>query len=169
MKTICLKRIMSRESKIKKSTLVLFLMLSLLSVSGFAQSDSLFNPKHFTVMIERMNPMALPSRDVGYTFSLSLKNDTIDLYLPYQGKAYQLPYGGGDGLNFKESIKDYKSTTNDKGLYKIYFTTRHQQFYYKFYLQIYPENGSCYIDLNPSNCDFISYQGRLEKEKDRKK
>ena len=68
MKTICLKRIMSRESKIKKSTLVLFLMLSLLSVSGFAQSDLLFNPKHFTVMIERMNPMALPSRDVGYTF-----------------------------------------------------------------------------------------------------
>jgi hypothetical protein len=124
-----------------------------------------FNPQKFYISVSRMNPMGYPSKDVDYGYSLKLSNDSVHLYLPYMGRAFQLPYGGGDGLNFDEPIKGFKSRTLKKGGYRISFTTRHEMSTYQFYIELYPEANSAYISVVPSNCEAISYLGRLEDEK----
>jgi hypothetical protein len=143
---------------LRKSLLLVFLLV--------AVSVSAFTPTHFRISVIRMNPMAYPSRDVSYGYMLSVKNDSVNLYLPYMGRAYQLPYGGGDGLNFKEPIKSFKYKIGKKGGYKISFETRHEQEIYKFNIVIYPETGSASIDVIPNQRQQISYDARLEdKEK----
>ena len=139
---------------LRKLLLSMFLLLAL--------SASAFTPTCFRINVIRMNPMAYPSREVSYGYMLSLKNDSVNLYLPYMGRAYQLPYGGGDGLNFKEPIKNFKYKTTKRGGYKISFETRHEQEIYKFNIVIYPETGSASIDVTPNQRQQISYDARLE-------
>lgn len=142
----------------------IFFIVGLLCVgSVFA-----FNPTKFYISVNRMNPMGYASKDVSYSYSLSLSGDSVDIHLPYMGRAYQLPYGGGDGLNFKEPIKEFKNEVSKKGLHKISFKTQHQMNTYQFYLEIYPDNSNAYISVVPSNCESISYYGRLEEEKGNK-
>ena len=141
---------------LRKLILLVFLLL--------AVSASAFTPTHFRINVIRMNPMAYPSRDVSYGYMLSVKNDSVNLYLPYMGRAYQLPYGGGDGLNFKEPIKNFKYKIAKKGGYKISFETRHEQEIYKFNIVIYPETGSASIDVIPNQRQQIGYDARLDSE-----
>ena len=54
---------------------------------------------------------ALPARGRSVTltspYSVEIRNDSVISYLPYYGRAYSIPYGGGEGLNFKTPLTDY--------------------------------------------------------------
>ena len=55
---------------------------------------------------------ALPARGrsvmLTSPYSVEIRNDSIISHLPYYGRAYSIPYGGGEGLNFKAPLTDYK-------------------------------------------------------------
>ena len=52
--------------------------------------------------VDRAVPMAGRSVNLTSPYSLEIHGDSILSYLPYFGRAYSAPYGGGEGLTFKE-------------------------------------------------------------------
>ena len=90
---------------------------------------------------------ALPARGRSVTltspYSVEIRNDSVISYLPYYGRAYSIPYGGGEGLNFKAPLTDYKEDKFD------------------FSIDVF-SNGSSTIFVNMQNRQSISFQGELD-------
>ena len=101
---------------------------------------------------------ALPARGRSVTltspYSVEIRNDSVISYLPYYGRAYSIPYGGGEGLNFKAPLTDYK-------LAKIKFSARSEEDRFDFSIDVF-SNGSSSIFVNMQNRQSISFQGELD-------
>nr|WP_320058318.1 DUF4251 domain-containing protein [uncultured Bacteroides sp.] len=112
--------------------------------------------------------IALPRRGTNIhltsSYSLEVKNDSVSSWLPYYGRAYSIPYGGGDGLTFKAPIENYKLTYNKKGTAKIEFTARTKEDLYEFNIAIFT-SGSSSISVNMHNRDSIDFSGELNMKK----
>lgn len=96
-------------------------------------------------------------------YSLEIRNDSVISYLPFYGRAYSIPYGGGDGLIFKAPLDEYEMKMNKKGAAKIEFIARSPEDRFKFSLTIYP-NGSTSINVNMQNRESISFSGEMEEK-----
>ena len=48
-------------------------------------------------------------------YPLEIRNDSVFSYLPYYGRAYSVPYGGGSGLIFNAPLKEYTMDLDNKG------------------------------------------------------
>ena len=96
------------------------------------------------------------------SYSLEVRNDSVISYLPFYGRAYSIPYGGGDGLNFKSSLDEYEVEPNPKKeKYEIKMKTRTSEDTFRFNLDIF-FNGSSRIDVIMQNRESISYSGKIE-------
>ena len=95
------------------------------------------------------------------SYSLEIRNDSVISHLPYYGRAYSIPYGGGNGLIFKAPIDEYKMETNKKGAMKVNLIARSPEDRFKYTLTIYP-NGSASIDVNMQNRESINFLGEVE-------
>lgn len=58
--------------------------------------------RHYTIDVQMMYPQQGPARNVSGDYSLEVRGDTLISSLPYFGRAYLVPYGGGKGLNFRK-------------------------------------------------------------------
>ena len=108
-----------------------------------------------TAMLMRGRSIPLTS-----SYSLEIRNDSVISYLPYYGRAYSIPYGGGDGLNFKAVLKEYSMKMDKKGNAVIEFIARNPEDRYEYRVKVFP-NGSASIDVNMQNRQSISFQGEL--------
>lgn len=124
--------------------------------------------KQFTIDVNRALPMGGNSVNLTSSYSFELKGDSAISYLPYYGRAYSVPYGGGDGLRFEKPIAEYECSYDKKGVANIKFITRTDDDRYRFSIQIYP-GGSAYINVSPTNKQSISFQGELAPKKEKKK
>ena len=106
--------------------------------------------------------MTMRGRSIPLTssYSLEIRNDSVISYLPYYGRAYSIPYGGGDGLNFKAVLKEYSMKMDKKGNAVIEFIARNPEDRYEYRVKVFP-NGSASIDVNMQNRQSISFQGEL--------
>jgi hypothetical protein len=114
--------------------------------------------REFVVDVNRMLPMSGRSQTLTTPYSLEINNDRVKSYLPYFGRAYSIPYGGGDGLSFESTITDYKSSFDSKGKAIIEFQTRTKEDRYSFRLEIFP-NGSTSVNVTSVNRQGILFQG----------
>ena len=57
----------------------------------------LIESKRFTIDVNRAIPMGGRSLNLTSPYSLEMRGDSAISYLPYFGRAYSAPYGGGDG------------------------------------------------------------------------
>ena len=103
------------------------------------------------IEVDRALPMGGRTVHLTTPYSLEMRGDSAISYLPYFGRAYSLPYGGGDGMRFEESITDYQSTFDKKGTARIKFVF---------------SNGSAIISVTPTNRQNITYQGELAPKKE---
>ena len=125
----------------------------------------LIDSKRFTVDVNRAIPMGGRSLNLTSPYSLEMRGDSVISYLPYFGRAYSAPYGGGDGLRFEESITDYQSTFDKKGTARIKFVARTKEDTFRFDVQVF-SNGSAIISVTPTNRQNITYQGELAPKKE---
>ena len=94
---------------------------------------------------------------------------TVHLSSPYSfsyrysfyGRAYSIPYGGGEGLIFQAPLDEYEMEMNKKGTAKVKFTARSPEDKFTFNLTIY-SNGSASINVNMQNRESISFSGEME-------
>ena len=124
----------------------------------------LIDSKRFTVDVDRAIPMGGRSVNLTSHYSLEMRGDSVISYLPYFGRAYSAPYGGGDGLRFEGSITDYQCSFNKKGTAQIQFRTRSDDDTFAFSVQVF-SNGSATINVTPVNKQNITFYGELALEK----
>lgn len=117
--------------------------------------------RHYKIVVTMMNPLRGGSRQVSPEFFLEVKGDTLVSYLPYFGRAYQVPYGGGKGLNFTEVIKDYETQVMKKGRTQVTMKVKNEEDTYLFRVDVY-DNGEAHIALQPQQRERISYSGEID-------
>lgn len=98
---------------------------------------------------------------LNYPYSLRMAKDSVYVHLPYYGRAYALPYGGGEGLSFQGIVADY-SQTLVKETYEISFSVRTGEDRYQFSLSVF-DKGNAYISVMMNNKQGISFDARLDK------
>ena len=103
------------------------------------------------------------SKHLTSDYSLEIRNDSVYSYLPYFGVAYNVPYGGGKGLN-SAPLSEYTSTYSKKGNAKITLKVRNEEDNYLYNITIYP-NGSSNIQVTPTNRQSISFSGEIDLKK----
>lgn len=108
--------------------------------------------------------MAYPhrGRNVPLTsqYTLEVKNDSVLSHLPFYGRAFSVPYGGGEGLHFQAPLTDYVVTYKPKGAAQIKFNARTDEDLFKFTVDVYP-GGAANISVVMQQRESINYSGSL--------
>ncbi|NCC11168.1 MAG: DUF4251 domain-containing protein [Bacteroidia bacterium] len=119
------------------------------------------NAKNYEIKIHTALPMRGKSIQLTSAYSLKIKNDSLFSYLPYYGRAYSIPYGGGAGLIFKAPLESYtiQKGKHEKHIVKASAQTPEDRF--DFTLTIF-DNGTASVHVNMRNRESISFQGELE-------
>lgn len=119
------------------------------------------NSNQYTINIDRAYPMKGSMINLTSNYSLEIRNDSIYSYLPYFGRAYSVPYGGGKGLIFNEPLAEYKAEFHKKGKVKIQFTVKSEGDTYIYRIIVYP-NASASVSVTSLNRQSISFNGVMK-------
>ena len=117
--------------------------------------------RHYQIDVNMMHPIRGRSKMLSYGYSVEVKGDTLVSYLPYFGRAYSVPYGGGKGLNFTAPILSYREGKLKKGLTRIEIVTRNDEDQYFYTLDIF-ENGRATVDVVARERDNIRFDGEMQ-------
>jgi len=111
----------------------------------------------FVIDVDQMNPRRGPSQHVT-NYSLTVNGDKLISHLPYFGQAWNLPYGGGKGMNFESTISDYIETFPKPDRRQIALATNNGEDTFVFIIEVFT-NGKANIDVRSRNREPISYYG----------
>lgn len=125
-----------------------------------AKVSAAVSAREYVIMVDHAIPMQGRSVLLTYPYTLEVRRDTVVSHLPFFGRAYSLPYGGGEGLNFTGTGTDYTSAPGKKGSYDISFKVTTREDTFSFSLNIYP-NGSAFLSVTSVNRQPISYNGYI--------
>ena len=120
--------------------------------------------KTFKISVNRMIPMSGSSRSISYGYSVEVRNDSLFSNLPYFGKAYQVPYGGGKGLNFDAPITHYQESQKKNGSRQIDIEVKNEEDTYDYHMTVF-DNGSSSINVQAREREGISYSGEVTFDK----
>lgn len=119
--------------------------------------------RQFKLSINRMYPLRGGTRQLSFGYSIEVRNDSLISYLPFFGRAYSVPYGGGKALNFSERIGSYQETLMADGLHHIEIGVKNEEDTYVYFLDVY-DNGKATVDVQSYERDRISFSGTMELE-----
>lgn len=129
------------------------------------QTTSLLESKNYAFRATQALPSSGRSVNLDGSFSLRVKNDMVNCYLPFYGRAYSGGYGGGEGpFNFSLPMKNYNLEKVKKG-YEVKFDVENKNDRIKFHLKV-GNTGSSSLIVTSTNRQSISYHGNLEKNED---
>lgn len=114
----------------------------------------------YVVDVTTALPMGWKSISLSARYSVKIEKDKVVSYLPYYGRAYSLPYGGGDGLSFEGKSEDYTMEPEKKGVRKVGFSVQTREDRFDFHLDI-SLDGSAFITVLSNNRQPISFSGHL--------
>ena len=117
----------------------------------------------YVVYVDRAYPMGHGSLFLTDRYSLSVDKETAVSRLPYFGRAYSIPYGGGDGLMFEGRIEDYAVKEGRKAEKEISFSVKTDEDKFEFHLTVFP-NGSASVSVISKNRQPIGFNGTLMKK-----
>lgn len=116
--------------------------------------------KHYTIDVNYVYPKRAPAHNLSYGFTLEVRGDSLISYLPYFGRAYSVPYGGGNGLDFTARMSNYVAYRTKKDLTRVDIDVENENDTYSYRLEIY-DNGSASIDVNARERESISFSGEM--------
>lgn len=115
---------------------------------------------NFTVEVNQMLPLRGRPRVLSSLHYVKLSNDTLYSYLPYYGRAFSVPYGGGKGLNFTNVIEKYDRLQTKKNVTRVDIHVRNEEDSYKYSIDIH-DNGNCELTVWSRARDIISFYGHM--------
>ena len=118
----------------------------------------------FKVDIDRMIPLRGGSRHVD-NYSVKVKDGHIVSYLPYFGRAWDLPYGGGHGLNFEADIQENDVYREADGSYTVRLLIKTDEDTHVYTFQIFT-NGSTSLLVQSKNREPINFNGDFSFEEE---
>ena len=116
--------------------------------------------RNYKIAVDRMYSMRGVSKSVSYGYSVEVRNDSLISYLPYFGRAYSVPYGGGKGLNFAERIGSYKEFQEKSGKRHIEIGLKNEEDTYLYTIVVF-DNGKSSIDVQSRQRERISFSGDM--------
>lgn len=122
--------------------------------------NELIDKRDFTIDVDYVYPKRAPAHPLSYGFSLEVHGDSIISYLPYFGRAYSIPYGGGKGLNFSARMSDCQVYRGKKDLTRMDIAVTNEEDTYIYKVEIY-DNGSASIDVTARERESISFSGDM--------
>lgn len=105
-------------------------------------------------------PLRMRMRYLQDRYGLKLSGDTLYSNLPYYGRAYSIPYGGGKGLVFQAPIQDYQLNYSKKGFARLNIDVRNDEDRYTYQLDVFM-NGHVDLVVRSQQRDPISFSGKL--------
>ncbi len=130
------------------------------------QVDSLVRGMRFGVEVSAAFPQRGNMVNLNYDYGIQVHGDTLRSYLPYYGRAYQIPYGGGKALDFSERIQRRTLSQGKKGEQLLQMWVENDEDAYVYTLKVYP-GGSIDLTVESHQRDRIRFTGRLTAEADR--
>ena len=118
---------------------------------------------NFKISVDYMIPAQGASRSLTSPYSIAIQGDTLISYLPYFGRAYSIPYGGGKGLNYTAPLFDYSLSFNSKGTANISLRARSEEDVFLYNIEIF-NNWKATIRVTSNNRQEISFYGELEEK-----
>jgi len=145
----------------RKTVTFLFLAFSVLAFGQKRSSVKTvdINPQDFTMTMLYVIPRRFPMKALMREFYVSVRNDSIDCYLPYYGEVYQ-PTLTNEGLNFKLPVAGFAMKEKKKCRH-LYYRVRRGFLTYDYHFIIYPDHTGSLI-LTPSNAQNCTYEGKWE-------
>ena len=122
---------------------------------------SALETKKYVIAVNMMYPSQGPSKHLSYGYSVEVRNDSLISYLPYFGRAYSVPYGGGKGLNFSAPIINYRESQQNSDLRHVEIDVKNDEDTYLYSLDIF-DNGSTTIDVRSRQRERINFSGIME-------
>lgn len=117
------------------------------------------NAREYKIDITRVIPSKGPAKSVS-AYSIEVRNDSLISYLPYFGRAYNVPYGGGKGLNFSAPISNYAERENKNGQREIEISVTNSEDTYLYVLNVF-DNGNSSLYVRSRQREQISYTGDM--------
>ena len=116
--------------------------------------------RHYKISVDHMYTMRGGSKSVSSSYSVEVRNDSLFSYLPFFGRAYQVPYGGGKGLNFSERIGSYRESLVKNGCRHIEINVKNDEDSYLYVIDVF-DNGNSDIEVQAQQRERISYSGEM--------
>ena len=116
--------------------------------------------RHYKIRVDHMYPTKGGSKSVSSSYSVEVRNDSLFSYLPFFGRAYQVPYGGGKGLNFSERIGSYRESVVKNGCRHIEINVKNNEDSYLYMIDVF-DNGNSDIVVQAQQRERISYSGEM--------
>ena len=141
-----------------KCRLITVIMGLMLSVCGWAQQQETFTPEAFHINVTEIHPVSYAAQYGLNDFSLTVRNDSAFVLMPYFGEAY-VPSFDYPGLHFDQKYRELKvATTKKKDGTIVTFSVKHGIVDHQFTVTAYP-NHKAYITVIPSNAQTCSFAG----------
>lgn len=115
--------------------------------------------EEFKVEITQMIPMRGTVQQVS-PFSLTLKDGVLNSHLPYVGRAWEVPYGGGHALNFEFPIQEYRLISEQEGVYTVRILVKTDEDTHVYTLNLTDE-GYASLVVQSRNREPVSYNGMV--------
>ena len=95
-------------------------------------------------------------------YSLRLNRDTLQVDLPYYGRAYSADYGGTDlSIQFNSTNFSYTADTTKKGGWEITIIPMNESKANKIYMSV-SSGGYCNMNVLSNSRQSISFYGTIE-------
>ena len=119
------------------------------------------NDMRFRIYVDMMHPTGYPARHLTSTYYFEVKGDTVISYLPYMGRAYNVPYGGGKALNFEGKLlnSDVQRERDDR--YMINLEVSSDEDLYRYVIDTF-DDGTSTIYVYSRERESISFSGKME-------
>ena len=125
-----------------------------------AKVEKALSAKHYLINVERMYPLSGATKHLSYGYTIEVRNDSLISYLPYYGRAFNVPYGGGKALNFSEPIGSYQEQEKSNGQRHIEIGVRNDEDTYLYFIDVF-DNGSTSISVQAREREPISFSGMM--------
>ena len=128
-----------------------------------AEIKQLIEKGDFVFTARFANPMSGPKIDLTSVYDLKFKGDSVEAWLPYYGRAFQVPYADHDGgIKFKAKVDRIETTFNEKKKsYQLNFEVKDQRDTYKMNLFV-GLSGYGNLNVNMNHRQSISFSGIVE-------
>lgn len=113
-----------------------------------------------TVRMDYVTPFRAGIKHLSSGYDVRLSGDTLYSYLPYFGRAYSVPYGGGKGLMFDAPVQDCAVDYPKKGLTRLHVVVRNDEDQYMYVFDVF-DNGHVDLLVTSNRRERISFSGEL--------
>jgi len=115
---------------------------------------------NYRVDVNMASPRRTRNIPLTSPYWVEIRNDSVFSNLPYYGRAYTIPYGGGQGLQFDAPIEGYEVNYTSKGNARISFRAKTPEDTYQYSMTVYT-NGNSTIQVLMQQRESIGFSGQL--------